>query len=334
MINKPIVTALWFVAFLSLFCVGISIGLPKIIPHINQHTIAKSKGAGALNREIRFEKKYQAYLQSPPNRRIVIVGACQLGDVTYQEPLINMSLAGARTAEAANIIKGYCHDSDSILYAFSLREFVVQNYNIRLTTQAPLFNKISIAKGLARAELVMFPRANEPRRAPVKHREIPHLSLHMPPEQWPNLSPLLVERYFSKAAACSVDDLDLAPLHKIWRRRGKTTFILLPTINLSPVDCDCSLAQQINHYIHLRQHLHSALAASGLPVIDLSDALPPTMFQDWHHLTDEGKTALRDKIIEIVPLLSPQKENQGTFPSTLISKSWIGDSNPPLPHYE
>jgi len=283
-------------------CVSIALSItcslaPTLINHIEVSDVAENRRA-YIN--LRFARRYQTYTKAPvTDKRIVVVGACQISDGQYSPPFQNLGFGGARIEEAANIIKYFCNRGDRVAYCFSLSELCASNENLRIETLSPILNELFICKAVART-ILFRPKLRGPRNESVKpDKDTQDLLRHFPATKFPNIHPKMLLRNLEIASLVNTDSLSLARLLAMRREHSNIIFIVNPTLSLQPVPSDCKVARHINHYIHLRKTFLTKIAASGLPVIDLSDALDPAMFRDWHHLTPEGMNVLRDQISEL-----------------------------------
>lgn len=167
------------------------------------------------------------------DKRVVLVGSCQIADGRYLPPFQNLGFSGCRIQEAANIVRYFCDKEDGVAYCFSLKEFCASNENLRPETLSPILNELLICKAAARTMLFGAKSASRANKSVKPDDGAKDIACHFPAAEFPNIHPKMMLRNLEIASLVNAGSLDLAPLLAMKREHSNIIFIINPTLSLS-----------------------------------------------------------------------------------------------------
>ena len=199
--------------------------------------------------------------RAAPGPRTVIIGTCYALDIETPGESFNLSIEVSSPLEALQIARAYCRADDNLVIPVTIRDIHCIPPNSVLPPRRETFNDFARKAQLA--------RMSAQRSAGIKPKQL---------KLTPAERTALYNRNFASIAV-----FDLSVYHQIHERFPNSIFVLFPTMS---VDSLSGVKES------LRQHLQ----ASGLPIINLEDALPNEYFKDTFHLTAKGKEIMRGHV--------------------------------------
>ena len=282
--SKPLWTVAWTAFFLLINIAGLRIftyaSTLKATSTPPAPVLASSLPAYSWPTSLwKLEEGLAAHESLTSAHRTVLVGASYVMLLPDIAQAVNLGVGATNFSEHRYIIKTYCDPADTVIYFFTIYEAVHCNDPPRRSLTNESVRRTTILKGMADF-------ANPKRRACMMLRQ-------PPPDFDKECTDKQIER-FSQTGQYSIN-----PLYDIQREHPKTVFILHPMLPVSTFP-DTPEAEHLKHMI---AKLKADCASSTLPILDLSDALPASMFGDLFHLTEDGKS-------QFVSILQPLISNQ------------------------
>jgi len=236
----------------------------------------------------------------------VIIGSSYSSQLGEFGAVKNLAVRASNVNDHEALMR-LCRHEDTILYLCSIRESLVRNEDAHDFITRRWVRKQIILKQLLLGIFDELEPDSEGSDAKFQ-RSDPEYSVLCDSIGIDDLSAFRKEYVLWQIRCLTVPSedigeqrVDVAPFARLCELFPNMVIVLHPSLPLKEVPNTSRFAQEINSVVQYQAEWESKMMQSGLPVYNLSSAVPAQHFVDLSHLTDSGQLILKEEILSLLP---------------------------------